>query len=108
MGGTISNIRHALEMRPNQQRLIRRTLEEIVRCMVEGVIFDGKIENKYKIGFKTITLPGSLEELLTVNWIEAHSEIPMTTVMVNKHRIQQGDERVSCYAIMAAMYYLQP
>jgi len=85
MGGTISNIRHALQMRPNQRRVIRRTLEEIVRCMVEGVIFHGKIENKEKLGRKIIILPGSMEELLIANRMEAHCGFRMTTVMVNEH-----------------------
>ena len=53
-------------------------------------------------------LPGSVEELLIANLTEAHCSFRMTTVMVNKHRRQQGDERVSCYTVMAAFYHLNP
>ena len=79
-----------------------------MRCAAEGIEFNGKIEKKSKQGRKIIILPGSFEELLIANWMEAYCGFRQTTVMVNEHRRQQGDERVSVYAVMAAFYRLQP
>ena len=107
-GGTIALIRKALHMYQNQRRVIRRTLEEIVRCAAEGVMFDGKIEAKDKTGRQIIILPGSIEELLIANYMEAYCGFRQTTFIVNEHRRQQGDERVSVYCVMAAFYRLKP
>ena len=87
-GGTIAIIRKALHMHPSQRRVIRRTLQEIMRCAAEGDEFNGKIEKKSKQGRKIIILPGSFEELLIANWMEAHCGFRQTTVMVNEHRRQ--------------------
>ena len=106
--GTIAIIRKALKMHPSQRRVIKRTLEEIMRCATEGVDFNGKIEKKNKEGRKIIILPGSFEELLIANWMEAYCGFRQTTVMVNEHRRQQGDENVSVYTVMATFYRLQP
>lgn len=62
----------SLCMDPNQRRVIRRTLEEIMRCTAEGFEFNEKIEQKDKTGRKIIILPGSIEELLIANRIEAY------------------------------------
>jgi len=107
-GGTISVIRKALHMSTNQRRTIKRTLQEITKCMREGVIFDGSIEKENKQGRKIIILPGSFEELLIANWMEAHCGFRFTTMMVNEHRRQQGDDDVSVYAVMAVFYRLKP
>ena len=40
--------------------------------------------------------------------MEAHCGFRQTTYMVNEHRRQQGDTRVSVYAVMSAFYRLQP
>ena len=107
-GGMISIIRKALHMRTNQRRTIKRALQEITKCMREGVLFDGSIENENTQGRKIIISPGSFEELLIANWMEAHCGFRQTTFMVNEHRRQQGDDDVSVYAVMAAFYRLQP
>ena len=107
-GRTISLIRRALHMHASQRRVILRTLEEIMRCAVEGIEFNGKIESKHKLGRKIIILPGSAEELLIANWMEAHCGFRQTTYMVKEYRRQQGDTRVSVYAVMSAFYRLQP
>ena len=107
-GGTITIIRKALGMMPYQRRVIKRTLLEIMRCAVEGIIFDGRIESKNKTGRKIIILPGSAEELLIANWMENHCGFRMTTYMVNEHRRQEGKDRVSVYCVMAAFYRLKP
>ena len=85
-GGTISIIRKALFMEAHQRRVIKRTLEEIKRCAVYGLEFNGKIEPKEKLGRKIIILPGSVEELLIANWMEAYCGFRQTTFMVNEHR----------------------
>ena len=95
-------------MHASQRRVILRTLEDIMRCAVEGIEFNGKIESKHSLGRKIIILPGSAEELLIANWMEAHCGFRQTTYMVNEHRRQQGDTRVSVYAVMSAFYRLQP
>ena len=40
-GGTIALIYTALELPPRHQRSVSRTLNEFMRCMVEGEDFDG-------------------------------------------------------------------
>ena len=40
--------------------------------------------------------------------MEAYCGFRQTTFMVNEHRRQQGKDRVSVYAVMAAFYRLQP
>ena len=107
-GGTISIIRKALHMAPSQRRLIKRTLQEMMRCAIDGIKFDGNIENLNKTGRNINILPRSVEELLIANWMEAHYGFRMTTFMVNEHRRQQGDDEVSVYAVMSAFYRLQP
>ena len=106
--GTISLIRKALRMHPCQRRVIKRTLQEIMRCATEGIEFNGKIENINKLGAKIIISPGSAEELLIANWMENHCGFRMTTDMVNEHRRQQGDFDVSVYCVMSAFYCLKP
>ena len=69
--GNMSIIKKAILMCPNQQRVIKRTLEEILMCIREGVIFDGKIESKNKFRPKIIILPDSVEEILITNWMDA-------------------------------------
>ena len=75
-----------------------------MRRAVEGVEFSGKIENINKKGRKIIISPCSTEVLIFVNWMEAHCGFQMTTIMVNEHRRQQGDERVSVYCVMSTFY----
>ena len=87
-GGTISIIRKALHMSPSQRRLIKRILQEIMRCAIDGVELDRKIENINKTGRKIIILPSSVEEILIANWVETHCGFRMTTFMVNEHRRQ--------------------
>ena len=91
-GGTIALIRKALHMHASQRRVIRRTLEEIMRCAAEGVEYDGKIEAKKKTGRKIIILPGSIEELLITTYMETYCGLRQTTFTVNEHRSQHGDE----------------
>lgn len=67
-----------------------------------------KIESKRKLGHTLIILPGSAEEPLIMNWMEAHCDFRQTTYMMNEHRRQQGDTWVRVYAVMAAFYCLQP
>jgi len=107
-GGTIAIIRKALDLRPNQRRVVRRTLEEIMRCLREGKEFDGHISNNEKLGRKILILPGSIEEALIANWMDSHCGFRMTTYMVNEHRRQQDDVEVSRYAVMSAFYRLNP
>ena len=71
-GRTIALIRKALLIHPSQRRVIRRKLEEIMRCAAEGVEFDGKIEAKNKTGRKIIISPVSVYKLLIANWMEAY------------------------------------
>ena len=40
--------------------------------------------------------------------MEAHVGFRMTTLLVNEHRKEQGEERVSVSAVMSAFYHLQP
>ena len=106
--GTISLIRKALRMHPCQRRVIKRTLQEIMRCATEGIEFNGKIQYVNKLGAKIIISPGSAEELLIANWMENHCGFRMTTAMVNEHRRQQGDIDVSVFCVMSAFYRLTP
>ena len=54
-----------------------------MRRMKEGEDFDGHIRNNQKLGRKILILPGSIEEALMANWMEAHCGFRMTTLMVN-------------------------
>ena len=101
-GGTISIILKALYMLPSQHWVIKRTLEEIMRCAHEDDLFYGNIENTNKLGRKSIILSGSIEETLIVNWMESYCGFCQTTVMVNEHRWQQDEKRISVYCIMSA------
>ena len=86
-GGTITLIRVDLQLPPYSQRLIKRTLNEIMRCIVEGEDFDGQIKSKSKVGRKIIISPGLVEEFLIANWVEAHCGFRFTTEQVNeRHR----------------------
>ena len=107
-GGTISIIRKALHMHPSQRCVILGTLEGIMRCAAVDIEFNEKIENNSKQGLKIIILPGSLEELLIENWMEAYCGFQQTAVMVNEHQRQQGNEKVSVYTVIADFYRLQP
>lgn len=78
---------------------MKRTLQEIMRCAIEGVEFDGKIVNINNTGRKVIILPGSVDEVLITNWAEAHCGFQMTTVMINEHIRQERDAEVSVYAV---------
>ena len=55
-----------------------------------------------------LILPGSAEESLLATWMESHVGFRMTTILVNEHRREQGEERVSVSAVMSAFYRLQP
>ena len=88
--------------------MVRRTLDEIMLCMREGVEFDGTLRNKAKTGRKILIKPGSVEENLIATWMESHCGFRFTTEQVNEHRKQQGDVGVSRYAVMAAFYRLDP
>ena len=88
--------------------MVKRTLDEIMLCMREGVEFDGTLRNKAKTGRKILITPGSVEENLIATWMESHCGFRFTTEQVNEHRKQQGDVGVSRYAVMAAFYRLDP
>ena len=107
-GGTISQICNALGLVKRQRRMVKRTLDEIMLCMREGVEFDGTLRNKAKTGRKILITPGSVEENLIATWMESHCGFRFTTEQVNEHRKQQGDVGVSRYAVMAAFYRLDP
>ena len=107
-GGTIALIRKALQLPPHHRRVIKRTLNEIMRCMVEGEDFDGRLNSRTQLGEKFIILPGSVEENLITNWTEAHCGFRFTTEMVNEHRRQQGLVEVSRYCVMSVFYSLRP
>ena len=77
----------------SQTRTIKRTLEDIVRCMANGFNYDGLSELAH--GRKTSISPGSKEEILIANWMESHCGFRMTTILVNEHRREAGKERVS-------------
>ena len=76
--------------------------------MRDGENFDGHIRNNKKLGRKIIILPGSIEEALIANWMEAHCGFHMTTSMVNEHWKQQDGIEVSRYTVMSAFYRLNP
>ena len=104
--GTISKIRKCLHLRISQTRTIKKTLEEIVRCMAIGYKYDGLSELTH--GRKTSIIPGSQEESLIANWMESHCGFRMTTILVNEHRREGGKERVSRFAVMSAFHRLKP
>ena len=106
-GGTIALIRKSLKMPINCRFKIRRTLREIMRCLRLGLPFDGNLHSD-SMGRKVLINPGSVEETLIANWMEQHCGFRMTTMLVNEHRRQQGDERVSVWAVMSAFYRLKP
>ena len=104
--GTIAIIRKKLELPPHTRRKIHRTLDLIMSSLRKGMIFDGKWETN--AGRPILIKPGSTEETLIANWMESHVGFRMTTTLVNEHRREQGDERVSVSAVMSAFYRLQP
>ena len=93
-------------MPPHTRRLIRRTLQLIIKTFKTGIIFDDKYETA--TGRPVSIKPGSTKETLIANWMEAHVGFRMTTLLVNEHRREQGEARVSVSAIMSAFYRLQP
>ena len=105
--GTIAHIQRSLKMPTHTQKKIRRTLEEIMRCLRLGLPFDGKIHSD-SMGRKVLISAGLVEETLIANWMEQHCGFRMTTMLVNEHRAEQGDERVSVWAVMSAFYRLKP
>ena len=88
--------------------MVRRTLDEIMLCMRKGVKFDRTLQHKAKRGHMILILPGSVEENLIATWIESQCGFRFTTEQINEHCRQQGDVRVSRYALMAAIYWLDP
>ena len=57
-----------------------------MRCEDEGVDFEGKIKAKNKTGREIIILPGSIEELLIANYMDAYCGFRQTIFIVNEHR----------------------
>ena len=104
--GTVSLIRMNLHLRISQTRMIKRTLDDIVRSMAIGFEYNGS--NEVKNGRKTSISPGSQEESLIANWMESHCGFRMTTILVNEHRREAGKERVSRFAVMSAFHRLKP
>ena len=103
---TISIIRKKLGLPPHTRILIRRTLELIIKTFKDGTIFDGKYATA--AGRPVSIKPDSTEETLISDWMEAHVGFWMATLLVNKHRREQGEVRVSVSAVMSAFYHLQP
>lgn len=106
--GTISIIRKALHLRVSQHRVIKRALDDIVSALKVGKEFDGTYIKHGNCGRKVVILPGSQDETLIANWMEQHCGFCMTTMLINEHRRENGEERVSRYAVMAAFYRLAP
>jgi len=104
--GTIAIIRKKLGLPPHTRRLIRRTLDLIISNFKNGTVFDGIHESA--AGRPVSIKPGSVEETLIADWMEAHVGFRMTTLLVNEHRKEQGKERLSVSAVMSAFYRLQP
>ena len=82
--GTISVIRHHLELPPHTRRKILRTLQHIMICIRAGLPFAGKLGTT--TGRHILITKGSIEEELIARWMEAHLGFRMTTMLVNEHR----------------------
>ena len=103
---TIAIIRKNLELPPHTRRKIRRTLDLVISNFKNGTVFDGVHESA--AGGPVSIKPGSVDETLIADWMEAHVGFRMTTLLVNEHRKEQGEERVSVSAVMSAFYRLNP
>ena len=79
-------------------------LQETMRCIKEGEDIDGIIRSKNKLGRKVAIKPGSREDILIANWMEAHCGFRMTMAMVNENRREEGKDRVSRFSMMSSFY----
>ena len=104
--GTISLIRKHLCLPPHTRRKICRTLQCIIHHIRTGTPFTGNYESH--AGRKVLIESGSTEEELIARWMEAHLGFRMTTMLVNEHRREEGEERVSVSAVVNAFYWLEP
>ena len=70
--GAISRIRSTLNLNRQQKRMIIRTLDEIHKCMMNGLEYDGLVHKENQGGRNILISPKSIEANLIAQWMESN------------------------------------
>ena len=106
--GTIAHICDVFHLKSKKRRMIRRILLGVQWCEKQGFKYNGKDRRQYNPGRVALILPGSKEEHIIADWMEANLGFRNTLLMVNSHRVEEGLMPVGRNAIMTAFDRMNP
>ena len=92
----------------NKHRKIRSIFLECEELLCKGLSFNQNKSKKLRTGRPPVILPGSVEEGIIADWMEANMGARMTTKMVNEHRRSQGLDTVSKNVILRHVKRMTP
>ena len=106
--GVIAKICEVWNLNRQQRRKVRRILESVHECRFRNTDYDGRSKRKYNKGRTILILPGSVEEGLIADWMEAGLGFRHTTTMVNQHRREEGLRIVGRSCVMSTFDRMNP
>ena len=102
VNGTITRIRMTFNLCSEKKRLVRNTLIRVNQCVALGEQYNGCPLMKRTVGPPVVIADNNAEEALVVNYLEGGFGTRFTTLMVNLHRLDCGQTKVSRSAVMNA------
>ena len=74
----------------------------------QKIKYEGRDKKQYNYGRSAFISPGSKEESIIADWMEANFGFRNTLVMVNTHRVEERLQPVRRNAIMTAFDLMNP
>ena len=99
-GGAISNLIDIWNLPKRSRMFVLRILQSCVTSMKNNLPYLGLTKRNECPGRPHIILPGSIEEGIVADWMEAGLGFEFTTSMVNEHRTDEVILPVSRSAVM--------
>jgi hypothetical protein len=106
--GVISSLINTWNLPKNSRRYVKHIIQSTVQCINNKVSYHGLTKRNESGGRPQIIQQGSVEEGIIAEWMEAGLGFRFTTLMVNQHRIDEGNYPIGRNAVMNHFDRMRP